>query len=63
MPPAVFYPLTVSAVDPLTADAAALTFVVPDGLREVFAFKPAGTAKVSAAASAVSESTADTVSG
>ena len=40
MPPAVFYPLTVSAVDPLTADAAALTFAVPAGLREVFAFKP-----------------------
>ena len=40
MPPAVFYPLTVSAVDSLTADAAALTFAVPDGLREVFAFKP-----------------------
>src|SRR5215472_9760916 len=40
VPPAVFYPLTVSAVDSLTADAAALTFAVPAGLREVFAFKP-----------------------
>src|SRR5215472_17578788 len=40
VPPAVFYPLTVSAVDSLTADAAALTFAVPPGLREVFAFKP-----------------------
>jgi ring-1,2-phenylacetyl-CoA epoxidase subunit PaaE len=40
VPPAVFYPLTVSAVDPLTADAAALTFAVPAGLREVFAFQP-----------------------
>jgi ring-1,2-phenylacetyl-CoA epoxidase subunit PaaE len=40
VPPAVFYPLTVSAVDSLTSDAAALTFAVPDGLREAFAFKP-----------------------
>ncbi len=40
MPPAVFYPLTVSAVDSLTADAAALTFAVPASLREEFAFKP-----------------------
>jgi ring-1,2-phenylacetyl-CoA epoxidase subunit PaaE len=37
---AVFYPLTVSAVDRLTEDAAALTFAVPAGLREVFAFRP-----------------------
>jgi ring-1,2-phenylacetyl-CoA epoxidase subunit PaaE len=37
---AVFYPLTVSAVDRLTEDAAALTFEVPAGLREVFAFRP-----------------------
>jgi len=40
VPPAVFYPLTVSAVDSLTADAAAITFAVPAGLRDVFAFKP-----------------------
>jgi ring-1,2-phenylacetyl-CoA epoxidase subunit PaaE len=40
VPPAVFYPLTVSAVDSLTADAAALAFAVPASLREVFAFKP-----------------------
>ena len=40
MPPAVFYPLTVSAVDRLTADAAALTFAVPPDLRETFAFRP-----------------------
>ena len=40
MPPAAFYPLTVSAVDRLTADAAALTFAVPPDLRETFAFRP-----------------------
>ena len=40
MAAAVFYPLTVSAVDRLTADAAALTFAVPASLREVFAFRP-----------------------
>jgi ring-1,2-phenylacetyl-CoA epoxidase subunit PaaE len=40
VPPAVFYPLTVSAVDRLTADAAALTFAVPPDLRETFAFRP-----------------------
>ena len=40
MPPAVFYPLTVAAVDPLTDDAAAITFDVPDGMAETFAFKP-----------------------
>src|SRR5487761_1673075 len=40
VPPAVFYPLTVSAVDRLAADAAALTFAVPPGLREEFAFRP-----------------------
>ena len=39
MPPAVFHPLTVSAVDRLTADAAALTFAVPPALREAFAFR------------------------
>ena len=35
-----FHPLTVSAVDQLTADSAAVTFDVPPGLREAFAFKP-----------------------
>ena len=40
MPPAGFHPLTVSAVDRLTADAAALTFAVPPALRDAFAFKP-----------------------
>jgi ring-1,2-phenylacetyl-CoA epoxidase subunit PaaE len=40
LPPAVFYPLTVAAVDPLTDDAAAITFAVPDGLAGTFAFKP-----------------------
>jgi len=40
MPPAVFYPLTVSAVDQLTADATAVTFAVPPDLRETFAFRP-----------------------
>jgi len=40
LPPAVFYPLTVAAVDPLTDDAAAITFDVPDGMAETFAFKP-----------------------
>jgi ring-1,2-phenylacetyl-CoA epoxidase subunit PaaE len=40
VPPAAFYPLTVSAVDRLTADAAALTFAVPPDLRDTFAFRP-----------------------
>jgi len=40
VPPAMFYPLTVAAVDRLTADAAALTFAVPPDLRETFAFRP-----------------------
>jgi ring-1,2-phenylacetyl-CoA epoxidase subunit PaaE len=40
VPAGVFYPLTVSAVDRLTADAAALTFAVPPDLRDVFAFRP-----------------------
>jgi len=40
VPPAAFYPLTVAAVDRLTADAAALTFAVPPDLRETFAFRP-----------------------
>jgi ring-1,2-phenylacetyl-CoA epoxidase subunit PaaE len=35
-----FHELTVSAVDRLTEDAAALTFDVPPRLRETFAFKP-----------------------
>jgi ring-1,2-phenylacetyl-CoA epoxidase subunit PaaE len=35
-----FYPLRVAAVDPLTDDAAAVTFTVPDDLRDVFAFAP-----------------------
>ncbi len=40
MPPAVFHPLTVAAVDPLTDDAAAITFDVPATLRDTFAFRP-----------------------
>src|SRR6185437_9373288 len=32
-------PLSVAAVDPLTDDAAAITFDVPDGLADAFAFK------------------------
>jgi ring-1,2-phenylacetyl-CoA epoxidase subunit PaaE len=40
VPPAVFYPLTVAAVDPLTDDAAAITFHVPTPHRDAFAFKP-----------------------
>ena len=35
-----FYPLTVSRVEPLTADSAAITFAVPADLAEVFAFAP-----------------------
>jgi ring-1,2-phenylacetyl-CoA epoxidase subunit PaaE len=35
-----FYPLTVAAVDPLTDDAAAVTFDVPAGLRDTFTFAP-----------------------
>ena len=35
-----FYPLTVAAVDPLTGDAAAVTFDVPAGLRDTFGFAP-----------------------
>ena len=35
-----FYPLTVAAVEPLTDDAAAVTFDVPAGLRDTFAFAP-----------------------
>jgi ring-1,2-phenylacetyl-CoA epoxidase subunit PaaE len=40
VPPAVFYPLTVAAVEPLTDDAAAITFDVPPDLAGVFAFRP-----------------------
>ena len=35
-----FYPLRVATVDPLTDDAAAVTFDVPPDLRDVFAFAP-----------------------
>ena len=35
-----FFPLTVARVDALTDDAAAVTFAVPDELRERFAFAP-----------------------
>jgi ring-1,2-phenylacetyl-CoA epoxidase subunit PaaE len=35
-----FYPLAVAAVDPLTDDAAAVTFDVPAALRGTFAFAP-----------------------
>jgi ring-1,2-phenylacetyl-CoA epoxidase subunit PaaE len=40
MPRAEFYPLTVARVDPLTADSAAVTFDVPSGLADRFAFAP-----------------------
>jgi ring-1,2-phenylacetyl-CoA epoxidase subunit PaaE len=35
-----FHPLTVARVDPLTDDSAAVTFDVPDRLRDAFAFAP-----------------------
>src|SRR5437764_473859 len=35
-----FHPLTVARVDPLPADSAAVTFDVPPGLAERFAFAP-----------------------
>ena len=35
-----FYPLAVAAVEPLTDDAAAVTFDVPAGLRDTFTFAP-----------------------
>ena len=35
-----FHPLTVTAVDPLTDDAAAVTFEVPVRLHDTFAFRP-----------------------
>jgi ring-1,2-phenylacetyl-CoA epoxidase subunit PaaE len=37
-PRAMFHPLTVASIEPLTDDSAAVTFDVPDGLREVFDF-------------------------
>jgi ring-1,2-phenylacetyl-CoA epoxidase subunit PaaE len=40
VPPAVFYPLTVAAVEPLTDDSAAITFDVPPDLAGAFAFRP-----------------------
>src|SRR5487761_1118218 len=40
MPRTDFYPLMVAAVDPLTDDAAAVTFDVPASLRDTFAFAP-----------------------
>ncbi|OLT19085.1 phenylacetic acid degradation protein [Actinomadura sp. CNU-125] len=36
---AVFHPLTVAAVDQICEDAVAITFTVPDGLREDYAFR------------------------
>lgn len=35
-----FHPLTVARIDPLTDDAAAVTFAVPDDLSDEFAFRP-----------------------
>jgi len=35
-----FHELPIAAIDRLTADAVAITFAVPDGLREAFAFRP-----------------------
>jgi ring-1,2-phenylacetyl-CoA epoxidase subunit PaaE len=35
-----FHPLTVARVDHLTEDSAAITFAVPDELRDTFAFRP-----------------------
>ena len=40
MPRTEFHRLTVARVDPLTDDSAAVTFVVPPGLAERFAFTP-----------------------
>jgi len=39
-PPTAFYPLTVAVVDPLTDDAAAITFDVPPALADAFTFLP-----------------------
>lgn len=38
--PVEFHPLTVAAVDPLTDDAVAVTFDVPDGLADEFTYLP-----------------------
>ena len=35
---AVFHPLTVASLEPLTEDSVAITFAVPDDLREDYAF-------------------------
>src|SRR6202167_2937840 len=35
-----FHSLTVAGVEHLTADSAAVTFAVPPGLRDAFAFRP-----------------------
>ena len=35
-----FHQLTIRDVEPLTEDSAAVTFDVPDDLRELFAFEP-----------------------
>ena len=40
MPRTEFHQLTVARVDPLTDDSAAVTFDVPPGLAERFAFTP-----------------------
>jgi ring-1,2-phenylacetyl-CoA epoxidase subunit PaaE len=39
-PRTTFHPLTVAAVDELTEDAVAVSFAVPEPLREAFTFKP-----------------------
>ena len=36
----VFHPLAVESIEPLTDDSAAVTFDVPDDLRELFDFEP-----------------------
>ena len=35
---AVFHPLTVAAIEPVTEDSVAITFAVPDDLRDDYAF-------------------------
>ena len=35
-----FHPLVVKRIEPLTDDSAAITFTVPAGLAEAFAFAP-----------------------
>src|SRR6476661_9567563 len=47
---AVFHPLRVAAVERLTEDAVAVTFEVPDELREEFRFNPGQHLSVRAAA-------------